>query len=348
RRTAAAANRRPGRRWPASRGRGSRPRPGTRRSSRGRGGAAAATAPAPRGAGHGRHRRAAGRRCRGWNTWDAPVGGGEGIPAPGHEKARIFRCGLPRIRQAWSKGLRLVEARIARTVARRIRIGVRIAVRGGDAGGQCGHAGEANPPRTALQQLQTKPSPPHADTPWLPGEAEGNMGVNDTVQQLSRASQVVAMLARYRKAGILAGLDLGDAVEPEAHTGAGDDAMAERFAADLEALGPAFVKLGQALSTRPDLVPAGWIAALERIQDDATPAPIGDIEALLGHELGVRAGKVFSAIDPEPMAAASLAQVHRAVLRDGRVVALKIQRPDVAAGVRADLDLLARLAGTAD
>jgi ubiquinone biosynthesis protein len=174
------------------------------------------------------------------------------------------------------------------------------------------------------------------------------MGVNDTLQQLSRASQVVAMLARYRKAGILAGLDLGDAVEPEAHTGAGDDAMAERFAADLEALGPAFVKLGQALSTRPDLVPAGWIAALERIQDDATPAPIGDIEALLGHELGVRAGKVFSAIDPEPMAAASLAQVHRAVLRDGRVVALKIQRPDVAAGVRADLDLLARLAGTAD
>ena len=144
------------------------------------------------------------------------------------------------------------------------------------------------------------------------------MGVNDTLQQLSRASQVVAMLARYRKAGILAGLDLGDAVEPEAHTGAGDDAMAERFAADLEALGPAFVKLGQALSTRPDLVPAGWIAALERIQDDATPAPIGDIEALLGHELGVRAGKVFSAIDPEPMAAASLAQVHRAVLRDGR------------------------------
>jgi ubiquinone biosynthesis protein len=172
--------------------------------------------------------------------------------------------------------------------------------------------------------------------------------MSDAMQQLSRASQVIAMFARYRKAGILAGLDLGDG--PDVETDADDDAdaMAERFAADLEAMGPAFVKLGQALSTRPDLVPASWIAALERIQDDATPAPLGDIEAVLEYELGVRASKVFASIDPEPMAAASLAQVHRAVLRDGRVVALKIQRPDVAGSVRVDLDVLARIAGTAD
>ena len=171
--------------------------------------------------------------------------------------------------------------------------------------------------------------------------------MSDTVQRLSRTSQVIAMLARYRNAGLLTGFDLGDAHEADALDEDGD-ALAERFVADLEAMGPAFVKLGQALSTRPDLVPASWIAALERTQDDATPAPVGDIEALLEQELGVRASKVFAQIDPEPMAAASLAQVHRAVLHDGRVVALKIQRPDVAGQVRSDLDVLAGLAGTAD
>ncbi|MDH5832096.1 AarF/UbiB family protein [Luteimonas sp. M1R5S18] len=171
--------------------------------------------------------------------------------------------------------------------------------------------------------------------------------MSETMQRLSRTSQVIAMLARYRRAGILTGLDLGDVHEDDA-TDIGSDALAERFVADLEAMGPAFVKLGQALSTRPDLVPAAWIVALERTQDNATPASIDDIEALLEKELGVRASKVFAQIDPEPMAAASLAQVHRATLHDGRVVALKIQRPDVAGAVRTDLDVLARLAGTAD
>ena len=167
------------------------------------------------------------------------------------------------------------------------------------------------------------------------------------MQRLSRTSQIIAMFARYRRAGIMTGFDLGELQEDDP-ADADADALAERFVSDLEAMGPAFVKLGQALSTRPDLVPASWIAALERIQDDATPAPVVDIQALLEAELGVRASKVFAEIDPQPMAAASLAQVHRAVLHDGRVVALKIQRPDVATTVRSDLDVLARLAGTAD
>src|SRR5690606_32091716 len=142
-----------------------------------------------------------------------------------------------------------------------------------------------------------------------PGDPSGGTTLSETMQRLSRTSQVVAMLARYRRAGILTGFDLGEAEEDPVD--GETDELAERFVADLEAMGPAFVKLGQALSTRPDLVPASWITALERTQDDATPAPVDDIEALLEKELGVRASKVFSEIDPEPMAAASLAQVHR-------------------------------------
>ena len=104
--------------------------------------------------------------------------------------------------------------------------------------------------------------------------------MNDTMQRLSRTSQIIAMFARYRRAGIMTGFDLGELQEDDP-ADADADALAERFVSDLEAMGPAFVKLGQALSTRPDLVPASWIAALERIQDDATPAPVVDIEALL-------------------------------------------------------------------
>ena len=93
------------------------------------------------------------------------------------------------------------------------------------------------------------------------------------------------MLARYRRAGILTGFDLGEAEEDPVD--GETDELAERFVADLEAMGPAFVKLGQALSTRPDLVPASWITALERTQDDATPAGRRHRGAA-GEELGVR------------------------------------------------------------
>lgn len=171
--------------------------------------------------------------------------------------------------------------------------------------------------------------------------------MNDTTQRLARTAQVVKRLARHRR--VLAGLDWTQA--PPADTAlapASGTAAAEAFAADLEALGPAFIKLGQSLSTRPDLVPPAYIEALDRMQDEVAPVETAVIEKVIEEELGVRPSRLFLHFDPVPLAAASLAQVHRAVLRDGREVAVKVQRPGVDASIRLDLEVLAGLAVTAD
>jgi ubiquinone biosynthesis protein len=132
-----------------------------------------------------------------------------------------------------------------------------------------------------------------------------------------------------------------------------DDAAAgqsdpQRLARDLEKLGPTFVKLGQLLAARADLLPMPYIDALARLQDDVEPVPFARIEEQVEAELGVRLSKGFAEFDSTPLAAASLGQVHRARLRDGRLVAVKVQRPDVTRAVADDLDALAELAGYLD
>lgn len=121
-------------------------------------------------------------------------------------------------------------------------------------------------------------------------------------------------------------------------------ADAERLAADLEALGPTFVKLGQLLSTRADLLPLPYLKALARLQDRVAPFPFAEVEAIVAAELGVRLSKAFAEFDAEPLAAASLAQVHRAALRDGRPVAVKVQRPGVRERIVEDLEVLSEVA----
>jgi ubiquinone biosynthesis protein len=121
---------------------------------------------------------------------------------------------------------------------------------------------------------------------------------------------------------------------------------AEAFARSLQKMGPTYVKFGQLLSTRPDLVPQEYILALEALQDNVNPFSFADVERTVEEELGVRMSKAFESFDHTPLAAASLGQVHRAVLRDGREVCVKVQRPDVRSQVREDLDVFTEIAGT--
>src|SRR5687768_14168235 len=160
--------------------------------------------------------------------------------------------------------------------------------------------------------------------------------------RLSRYRDFAKFFAKYRKADFVT--HAGDDGAPLT----GDAAEARAFAHDLEQLGPTFIKLGQLLSTRADLLPPAYLEALARLQDDVGPFPYPDVERIVQEELGVRLSKAFASFEPEPIAAASLGQVHRGVLRDGRQVAVKVQRPNVRERVLKDLDALDEVAALMD
>lgn len=145
--------------------------------------------------------------------------------------------------------------------------------------------------------------------------------------------------------GLEAGLLEGEQAPPDGE-GGGDRTKkrGEGLARDLEAMGPTFVKAGQLLSTRPDLLPLEYLLPLSRLQDEVEPFDSEEAEQILAEELGVRISKAFSRFDSEPIASASLGQVHYAELRDGRPVAVKIQRPGVRQQVASDLEAMEDIA----
>jgi len=123
---------------------------------------------------------------------------------------------------------------------------------------------------------------------------------------------------------------------------------AESLASDLESMGPTFIKLGQLLSTRPDLMPPAHLEALSRLQDDVEPFPAEEAAAIFEAEVGAGVTDVFSYFDMEPLAAASLGQVHRARMRDGRPVVVKIQRPGIEDRIADDLAALGEISKSID
>lgn len=162
-------------------------------------------------------------------------------------------------------------------------------------------------------------------------------------EHLKRYKDVARLLFKYGRGDVAGRAALDDLLPAEERDDAAAPAAGE-LAGDLERLGPTFIKLGQLLSTRPDIVPAAYAESLERLQDHCQPVAFADIEAILREELGVRLSKAFASIDDKPIAAASIAQVHHAVLRDGREVALKVQRPGIRQRVLDDLEAMAGMA----
>jgi ubiquinone biosynthesis protein len=121
-----------------------------------------------------------------------------------------------------------------------------------------------------------------------------------------------------------------------------------RLRRTLDDLGPTFVKFGQLLSTRADILPDSVLAELQKLQDTVKPIPAGVAQAIVERELGAPVSEVFTRFDPEPLGSASIGQVHRAELRDGEVVAVKVQRPEAPGRVESDLELMREFADFLD
>lgn len=159
-----------------------------------------------------------------------------------------------------------------------------------------------------------------------------------------RRGQILGFLFRYRHSGLFSGI----AKLPEENSLAIEEGTPEELTHDLEALGPAFVKIGQMLSTRPDIVPPAFASSFERMQEAVEPVPFDAIREVVESELGVRLNHAFSEFGETPLGSASLAQVHRARLRDGTAVAVKVQKPGIAQQLLGDLELLRGFAKQAD
>jgi ubiquinone biosynthesis protein len=175
------------------------------------------------------------------------------------------------------------------------------------------------------------------------------MGISLKPKHLKRYKDIALLLIKHGRSDVVKHAGLQDALEPDAsvETTAGES-KADELAQDLEKMGPTFIKLGQLLSTREDFLPPAYIHALTRLQDKIDPFPFEQVEAIVSGELGVRISKAFSEFDAEPLATASLGQVHRAAMLDGRVVVVKVQRPGIREIITDDMEALEEIAGFLD
>ncbi len=163
-------------------------------------------------------------------------------------------------------------------------------------------------------------------------------------ERLKRYKDVALLFVKYGRSDLVQQAGLEDSLELDEMQLAESRPEAEELAKDLEKLGPTFIKLGQLLSTRADLLPTPYLEALSRLQDHIEPFPYEQVDEIVSGELGVRISKAFADFDPEPLAAASLAQVHLAHMRDGRAVVVKVQRPNIREQIIEDLEALGQMA----
>src|SRR2546429_9741889 len=170
------------------------------------------------------------------------------------------------------------------------------------------------------------------------------MAISLKPQHLNRYRQIAWLFVKYGRSDLVKNAGLEEVLEAEQPVTPKEAAKAEELASDLEKLGPTFVKLGQLLSTRVELLPRPYLDALSRLQDEVEPFGFGEVEKMVTTELGVRMSKAFSDFESKPMASASLGQVHLARLRDGRPVAVKVQRPNIREQMVEDLDALGDIA----
>ncbi|MDQ3800395.1 MAG: AarF/UbiB family protein [Acidobacteriota bacterium] len=174
--------------------------------------------------------------------------------------------------------------------------------------------------------------------------------MNFNVENLSRYKDISWLLIKYGRSDIVKQAGLEEVIAEEYET-AGDSEQkndAGELAADLERLGGTFIKLGQMLSTRADLLPPVYLDALAKLQDNIDPFPFEQVQQIVSTELGVRLSRAFAEFDSQPMAAASIGQVHPAQLPSGMTVVVKVQRPGIREQVYHDFQALEEVAKLLD
>ncbi len=173
--------------------------------------------------------------------------------------------------------------------------------------------------------------------------------IRAAIQDLNRVRQIAVIAAKYGFADLIDRTGLRKQLPdrpPEADATTRSMSVARRFRMMLAELGPTFVKLGQVLSTRGDLLPADFIEELSTLQDQVPPFGMEEVRAQVRAAFGQPLEQLYAEFDPTPLAAASMAQVHRAKTREGVEVVVKVQRPGITEQIRADLSVLHTLART--
>lgn len=179
-------------------------------------------------------------------------------------------------------------------------------------------------------------------------------GLSTAIKDVGRLREIIGALVKHGFGAIVTRLEVEESIGVKGLMAYRDEAdqpysVAQRIRMAIEELGPTFVKLGQILSTRPDLIPIDLVAELQHLQDDVPIVAFDGIRQMVEAELGVPISERFTAFDDVPLASASIAQVHRAMLLpagggEAVEVVLKVQRPGIAASIDSDLNILQFLA----